>query len=1072
MPPPDLIVFEVEMRAVPQPIAFASVLRLLCCAATLLLPGAPLLHAAHAAPHVLVLNSYNNGYDWSDDEMRGLRSTLTKHDSGIELLIEHLDAKNFPDKRHFPQVAGLLAAKYRGMRFDVVIALDNAALQFALRYRSTLFQGTPLVFCGINDFEPGMIAGEQKVTGVAEYHDMAGTLAMALNLHPATREVVLVHDFTDTGLAMRREFLQKASQLGKVKFRFLPEVPLEEAVQQLRTLPPDRIVLLLSYSVEKGGRTFRQSEVASIVTSATSVPVYAVHEAQLGYGVVGGRMMEGRVQGQKAAELALRILAGEKAERIPVMTGNLSEAMFDDALLSRFEIDRGKLPADALLINSPVSFYAVNKTAFWAAAIVAVFMTAALLTLHLNNERRKRLEKVLQMTEAKFRQLFDCAGDAICIHDLDCKILEVNQAACDRMGYSYEEFLQLSLYDLNSPEQKGWIAERLATVRKVGRAMYETVHLSRSGEAVPIEVCSRLIDYQEQPAVLAIVRDISVRKRIERRERTRLKILEQMATGSSLEELLVYIVRFVEQESPGGLCSVLLANEAGTRLLHGAAPSLPYAYNEAVNGLKIKEGMGSCGTAAFLKKRVIVEDLETHPYWRGFLPARDAGLRACWSEPVLSVSGELLGTFAIYSRSRRSPSEEELALIESAAHMASIAIGRVRSEESRLRLEEQMRQMQKIEAIGQLAGGLAHDFNNLLTPIFVYADIAKRSLDAEDPNRKKLDGILLSAHKAADLTKKLLTFGRKQMLTMEVLELNEVIASLLDLLQRTIRANIEIKTDLTNFGAPVFADRGQIEQILINFAVNAQDAIKGNGAIVIETGNVAIDEEFIRLNPGIKEGPHVLMSFSDNGCGMSDEVLSHIFEPFYTTKPVGQGTGLGLATVYGIVKQHGGYIKVVSQVGRGTSFQLYFPRSAGKVKPGAGEPAATDSSQWKDNRATILLVDDNETIREMAVELLQSSGYHVLLAETPVKALQMLEAAGNPIDLLITDVVMPEMSGPELYQRVAAKYPRLPVLYISGYTFNVKVHSPAEHERVNFLPKPFTSGQFLAGIEKAVSGSR
>ena len=840
------------MGAPPQTVTFAPVLRSLCCALSLLLLGAPLLHASHSAPHVLVLNSYNNGYDWSDDEMRGLRSTLTKNVARIEVL---------------------------------------------------------------------------------------------------------------------------------------------------------------------------------------------------------------------------RIIVGEKAEKIPVGTANLSLAMLDEAVLRRFDIDRGKIPADALLINTPVSFYAVNKTAFWVAAIFAVFLGAALLTLYLNNERRGRLEKNLQMTEAKFRPLFDCAGDAICIHDFDANVLEVNQAACDRMGYSHGEFLQLTLYDLNSPEQKQWIPGRLATVLKHGRAIYETVHVSKGGEILPIEVSSRMIEYQEQPAVLAIVRDISVRKRIERREKTRLKILEQMATGSSLEELLVYIVRFVEQENPGALCSVLLANEAGTNLLHGAAPSLPEAYNQAVNGLKIKEGMGSCGTAAFLKKRVIVEDLEAHPFWKGFQPARDAGLRSCWSEPVLSVSGELMGTFAIYSRSCRSPSEEELALIESAAHMASIAIGRVHSEESRSRLEEQMRQMQKIEAIGQLAGGLAHDFNNLLTPIFVYAEIAKRSLNEEDPNRKKLDGILSSAHKAADLTKKLLTFGRKQMLNREVLELNDVIVSLLDLLQRTIRANIGIKTTLTNFGAPIFADRGQIEQILINFAVNAQDAIKGNGTIVIETGNVMIDDEFVGMNPGIKAGPHVLMSFTDDGCGMSDEVLSHIFEPFFTTKPVGQGTGLGLATVHGIVKQHSGYIKVVSQAGRGTSFLLYFPRSAGKVKLDGGGPTAAGKTEWKDKRATILVVDDNETIREMALELLQSSGYHVLLAETPVQALQMVEAGGNSIHLLITDVVMPEMSGPELYERMAEKCPLLPVLYISGYTFDVKVHNPSQHERVSFLPKPFTSEQLLAGIEKAVSGA-
>ena len=1047
-------------------------LLVLCCAWSLLFLRVAGGHAAPSVPQILVLNSYNNGYDWSDAEMQGLRSTLSQGFARVDLLVEHLDTKRFHDKKHFPQLATLFASKYRDQRFDVVIAMDNAALEFALRYRDTLYPDIPLVFCGINDYKAAMISGRHKVTGVAEFHDSAGTLAMALDLHPRTREVVVIHDRTDTGLAMGRELIREAARFTDVKLRFLEELQIESAVRQLGALPPDALVLMLSYTVEKGGRFFSQSEVARIVTSASSVPVYAVHAAQLGSGVVGGRMLGGRVQGEKAAEIAIRIISGEAVDRIPVVTANLSRPMFDDPVLHKFQIDPDKLPYDALIINRPVSFYAVNKAAFWAASILAVFMTAGLLILYMNNQRRKRLEKALQMTEAKFRQLFDSAGDAIYIHNADSRILEVNQAACDRMGYSHEEFLHLTLQDINAPEQRARLPERLDAVQRHGRALYESAHISSSGEVVPIEVCSRAIFYQDGPAILAIVRDISKRKRIELREKTRLKILEEMAKGAGLEELLVYIVRFVEQDSPGALCSVLLADESGTRLRHGAAPSLPASYNQAVDGLRIKKGMGSCGTAAFLKQRVIVDDIETHPFWKDFRPAREAGLRACWSEPVLSTSGDLLGTFAIYYRNCRSPREEELALIESAAHMASIAIGRVRSDESRSQLEEQMRQMQKIEAIGQLAGGLAHDFNNLLTPIFVYADIIKRNFSAGDANWKRIEGILLSANKAADLTKKLLSFGRKQILTMELLELNVVIVSLLDLMQRTIRANIEIKTNLTPLGANVFADRGQIEQILVNFAVNAQDAITGNGTIVIETGNVVLDDEFAKLNPGMKTGPHVLLSFADDGCGMNEEVLRHIFEPFYTTKPVGHGTGLGLATVYGIVKQHSGYIKVVSQAGKGTSFLVYLPRPAGDAKPDKSEQPGGENRLLSASGATVLVVDDNEMIREMAVELLQSSGYRVLVAETPLKAQQIVDSSGVSVDLLVTDVVMPEMSGPELYERLSVKCPRLPVLYISGYTFDVNVHNRLQHKGVSFLPKPFTAEQFVESIEQAVSRER
>ena len=1033
--------------------------------AVLLFCGVPALQAAPPVPRVLVLNSYNNGYDWSDEEMQGLRSRLEQEYPRIELLIEHLDAKKFPQKKHFPQLATLLETKLAGSSFDVIITLDNAAFEFARRYRMRLFPGIPLVFCGINDYHPSMVAGQLEMTGVAEHHDSSGTLSMALGLHPGTREVVVIHDYTDTGLAMRRELQYFASKNAEVKVRFLEEMPLEKTMEQLRALPGDTLVLMLSYTVEKGGRSFTQSEVGRLVSAASAVPVYAVHAAQLGTGVVGGSMMEGRVQGQKAAELAIRIIAGAAADSLPVITSNLARVMFDDLQLRRFALEEQKLPPEAVIINKPVSSYLVDKTAFWLVTIFTGSLTAGVICFYLNTQRRKSLEKVLRITEAKFRQLFNSAGDAIYIHDFDSRILEVNQVACERMEYSHQDLLGLTVTEINAPEQLARIPERTEMLKQHGRALYESVHVTRSGKMLPIEVSSRAIEYEDRPAILSIVRDISQRKGIELREKTRLKILEEMAAGSPLEELLTYIVRFVEQESPGALCSVLLADHSGSRLQHGAAPSLPDFYNQAVNGLRIRQGMGSCGTAAFLRKRVIVEDIENHPFWKGYQPVREAGLRACWSEPVLSGDGDLLGTFAIYYRSCRTPSPEELSLIESAAHMASIAIGRVRNDETRSNLEGQMRQMQKIEAIGQLAGGLAHDFNNLLTPILVYGDIIRESFSEDDANWNKINGIIFSAQKAGELTKKLLTFGRKQILSMEALDLNGVVVSLLDLLQRTIRTNIEIKAHLTPLGAEIFADRGQLEQILVNFAVNAQDAIAGNGQILIETGNLMLDDEFAALNPGMKTGPHVLLSFTDNGAGMPDEVLRHIFEPFYTTKPTGQGTGLGLATVYGIVKQHNGYVKVLSQPGEGTSFLIYLPKFGGERKPAVPQ-AAQAVLQTPGNR-TILLVDDNEMIREMALGLLEASGYRVLAAESARKARRIMDEEGASIDLLVTDVVMPEMSGPELYQLLVAKRPELPVLYISGYTFDVVVNSESQH--VSFLPKPFTSEQLLRSIQQAIT---
>lgn len=349
------------------------------CVALAICPGLAGSAVAAPVPRILVLNSYNIGYDWSDEELKGLDTALNKAFARHELFIEHLDTKKFHDKRHFPHLADLLEAKYRDARLDLVIAMDNAALEFAARYRQRLFPGVPLVFCGINDYEPSMISGQSRITGVAEHHDFAGTLALALKLQPDTREVVVIHDYTDTGLAMRHEFAAAAARSSSVKVRFMDEMPLEQTVEKLKLLTPGSLVLTLSYTVEKGGRAFTQAEAAKLVSNASPVPVYAVHAEQLGNGVAGGKMMGGKIQGQKAAELAVRILAGEDVSTLPVVTGSISYAAFDYRVLEKFGIDPARLPADAVVINKPPPTYEVSKTAFWLAVFFTLFTTVGLI---------------------------------------------------------------------------------------------------------------------------------------------------------------------------------------------------------------------------------------------------------------------------------------------------------------------------------------------------------------------------------------------------------------------------------------------------------------------------------------------------------------------------------------------------------------------------------------------------------------------------------------------------------------------------------------------------------------------
>jgi two-component system, cell cycle sensor histidine kinase and response regulator CckA len=700
---------------------------------------------------------------------------------------------------------------------------------------------------------------------------------------------------------------------------------------------------------------------------------------------------------------------------------------------------------------------------------LVVLLLMTLLLRHLRQLQDAQSKIIRQQDELTVKAAqIDAANDAILQIDGTGRLVQFNQALCQMTGYSRQELAKMYLTDIESPSPSGLpLANTLQT--DIDQVTFETEYVVKSGQIMPVEVHARRMNTDGQELLLCIVRNVTLRKRVELREQTRLRILEEMATGKPLQDLLEHIVNYVEQESSGALCSILLADEAGARLHHGMAPSLPEEYNRSVDGVRIAKGMGSCGTAAFLRQRVLIEDIVDHPYWQGCKPAIDAGLRAAWSEPLLSAEGELLGTLAIYYREPRLPRQEEGALLESAAHLASLAIGRVRSEERRERLEEQLLHVQKIEAVGQLAGGIAHDFNNLLTPIVGYAEMIKLSLPEGDPIVKRAEGIISASLKARDLTRKLLSFGRKQMLCMDLLDLNEILQSFQDILRRTIRENIRIDERLCSDAAQVMGDRGQLEQIILNLAVNAQDAISGNGIITIETGYVTLDDEYARIHPGIRVGTYVLLAFTDNGCGMSEDVLQHIFEPFYTTKTLGHGTGLGLAMVYGIIKQHEGLVEVSSKEGQGTTFKIYLPAQAGESFRVADTTPVMAAVQAPEQQQTVLVVEDNGMVRDMAVELLTSAGYRVLSAESPLVALALAEHLAGAIHGLVSDVIMPEMDGLELYERLQVIFPGLPVLFMSGYTSDVAIHRGVLEEGVNVLLKPFTTEQFLLRVREILT---
>ena len=383
-------------------------------------------------------------------------------------------------------------------------------------------------------------------------------------------------------------------------------------------------------------------------------------------------------------------------------------------------------------------------------------------------------------------------------------------------------------------------------------------------------------------------------------------------------------------------------------------------------------------------------------------------------------------------------------------------------------MEEQLRQARKMETLGSLAGGIAHDFNNLLSPIIGYAELGLNRLEPADPLAMSLGQILKAAGRAADLTRQILAFSRKQMLEVRIVDLNEVVSEYEEMLRRLLGETIAIRIMLSPQPALARVDRNQIEQVVLNMAVNARDAMPDGGTLTIETAEVSLDQRYAERHVEVEAGEYVMLAISDTGIGIEEAIRDRIFEPFFTTKARGKGTGLGLATSYGIVKQHQGHLWVYSEPGHGTTFKVYLPKAEeGIPQSFESEPGTLSPFVGSEH---VLVVEDDAMVRELVCETLVSQGYRVSEAEHPELALAMFGQI-EPVDLLITDVVMPHMNGRELHRRLSQQCPGLRVLYMSGYSENVIADQGMLHAGVDFLQKPFSVRTLLDKVRQALAGT-
>jgi signal transduction histidine kinase/integral membrane sensor domain MASE1/ActR/RegA family two-component response regulator len=536
------------------------------------------------------------------------------------------------------------------------------------------------------------------------------------------------------------------------------------------------------------------------------------------------------------------------------------------------------------------------------------------------------------------------------------------------------------------------------------------------------------------------------------RDAIRTRTMTLLANGAKLQEVLDSIVLGVQAEDQDMICSILLLDQSGKRLVLGSAPTLPPFYSAGVHGMELGPDVGCCGAAAFLNRRIIAEDIRTDPRWVGFRElAERAVLRSCWSQPIHDSSGRVLGSFAVYHRQPLLPTSHDIELISAACDVAAVAA-------ERKVLEERYLRGQRLESIGTLAGGIAHDLNNVLTPILMCAEILKNDEMAQS-ELELIDSIHVSAKRATDLVRQVLTFARGVEGARVALSVGLVVKEIESIVARTFPKNIAFHQEVAHELPLVLGDRTQLEQVLLNLCVNARDAMKDGGIIRIAAKELTLGAKAALAYPEFEPGRFVELVVEDTGVGMSPEVVDRIFEPFFTTKEIGHGTGLGLSTVLGIVRSHGGHIDVSSHLGLGSCFRILLPVDPAGSKVGSDHPEVETVRHGRNE--TILLVDDEVEVLRAAARTLAAFGYDVIPAENGKMALEAYKRHRPRIAAVVTDLMMPVMDGHDLIAGVRKLNPDLPVITVSGLKVSSEPPVPGSWKH---LPKPFTSEQLVAAI--------
>ncbi len=975
--------------------------------------------ACREKKQVLVLHSYNKGLEWTDNEDEGIMSALQSQLAAVEVHTEFIDSKRVLLQKFSSVFLAYLQEKYRGTLFSVIITTDDDAFNFMLRNRPDLFPGVPLVFCGVNYLNEAVVKGRSGITGVVEAFDIPATLRIALRFAPETKKVVVINDQTTTGIANRKILDRVVPEFSsQVTFEFLDDLSMEELKQRVRSLGSGTIILLMTFNRDRLGQDFDYNESLSLLSRAAKVPIYGVWDFYLGKGIVGGMLTSGRIQGITAGKMALRILGGESAGSIKIVRKSPNRFMFDYRQLERFGIPSSELPKSSLVINQPRTFHQLHPQLYYTGLLSFVCLLLIILFLLARIRERRDSLKKLERAHGETVTILESIADGFVAFDEEFCFTYVNNEAERIMGHNRTEVVGRKYWETFPHAAGSKVVQFFRQVMET-REAGELEYLFTTGTGSKGKQWIAMKAYPAEDGGISVYfRDISEKK--------------------EAEEDLIRLATAIEQSA-----EAVFITDTDWKIRY-VNPAF-----EQMSGYRKSEIIGQ-------NSKILKSDAHDSEFYRKIRMTLNAG--KVWSGRITSrkKDGSVYDSEATDSPVR----DAEGKIINYVGISRDITVER--------RLEKELRQAQKMEAIGTLAGGIAHDFNNILSIIIGFTEMAKMKISETNPAVENLQRVLDAGSRAADLVKQILTFSHWEEQEKKPVQMVSFIKETLKLMRPLLPTTIEIRREIEVVPerSVVLMDPTEIHQVLMNLCTNASYAMREKGGTLsVRMTELMADSMLVSRHLDLKYGTYICLSISDTGVGIDASTLERIFDPYFTTKEPGVGTGLGLPVVQGIVKRHHGAVTVYSEPGTGTTFNIFLPR----VK-GGEQSIIIENEELPSGNERILFLDDENYMAELGVQMLTPFGYKVTAMTDSREALELLKRDVNAFDLVITDMTMPYLTGKELALEIKALHPNFPIILCTGFSEIINEAKAKDSGIDAFLMKPYVVGDLVRTIHSILQG--